>query len=252
MPATLQRATALPQQVQEIIAGRIRDRTYPQGGKIPPENQLAQEFQVSRATIRDAQRLLVAQGLLVRRQGAGTYVSSLAPIMNPLDRAIDFQALIASSGREPSVSYVYTALAEPSAQVAQVLELQEGEKVLESHKVFAADQKPMFFCVNSVPLSFMEPGLGDELLHDPRKLEPIYDFFDRHCGRRVEFHRSKVRAIQSREALFHGGLPLGDDEPVLLIDGVAYDNQTTPLFHTYEYHHHLDEGMVLEICRQRI
>jgi GntR family transcriptional regulator len=71
-------AQALPlyHQVAGILRQRIEDGIYPVGGKLLSEDELAAEFEVSRATIRQAVGELVIEGLVVRRQGRGTYVEA--------------------------------------------------------------------------------------------------------------------------------------------------------------------------------
>ncbi|HEX3961381.1 MAG TPA: GntR family transcriptional regulator [Trebonia sp.] len=63
-------------QVANILRQRIEDGIYPVGGRLLPEDELAAEFDVSRATIRQAVGELVMEGLVVRRQGRGTYVEA--------------------------------------------------------------------------------------------------------------------------------------------------------------------------------
>lgn len=65
----------LYQQTRDIIYRRILDSTYRIGQGLPSESSLAKEFGVSVATIRQAVGLLVNEGLLLRRQGKGTYVT---------------------------------------------------------------------------------------------------------------------------------------------------------------------------------
>ena len=71
-------AQALPlyHQVAGVLRQRIEDGIYPVGGKLLSEDELATEFEVSRATIRQAVGELVIEGLVVRRQGRGTYVEA--------------------------------------------------------------------------------------------------------------------------------------------------------------------------------
>jgi GntR family transcriptional regulator len=63
----------------EQIAGTLRDRiaygVYPEGQMLPPEMLLLAEFNVSRHTIREAMKALVAEGLIERKAGRGTIVS---------------------------------------------------------------------------------------------------------------------------------------------------------------------------------
>lgn len=70
--------------VKTSLSERIADAVYEQivtlkkyspGDKLPNENELAQEFGVSRATLREAIRSLVTQGVLEVVHGRGTFVS---------------------------------------------------------------------------------------------------------------------------------------------------------------------------------
>jgi GntR family transcriptional repressor for pyruvate dehydrogenase complex len=53
----------------DIVGGK-----YSVGDRLPPENQLAQHFSVSRPVVREALRRLQSDGIIVSRQGSGTYV----------------------------------------------------------------------------------------------------------------------------------------------------------------------------------
>jgi GntR family transcriptional regulator len=63
-------------QVLGILRQRINDGVYAEQEQLPPEDRLAAEFGVSRATIRQAVGELVREGLVDRRQGRGTFVLS--------------------------------------------------------------------------------------------------------------------------------------------------------------------------------
>lgn len=56
------------------------------GQRLPPERELAQQFEVSRPSLREALQKLAAKGLLVSRQGGGTYVADHlgAGLVDPL------------------------------------------------------------------------------------------------------------------------------------------------------------------------
>jgi GntR family transcriptional regulator len=54
------------------------------GGNLPPEDELAREYQVSRNTMREALTMLVSEGVVRRRRGIGT-----SPVGNSLTRAYD-------------------------------------------------------------------------------------------------------------------------------------------------------------------
>lgn len=74
-------ALALPlyHQVAGIVRQRINDAYYPVGSRLLSEDELAAEFAVSRATVRQAIGQLVVEGLVVRKQGSGTFVQPRNP-----------------------------------------------------------------------------------------------------------------------------------------------------------------------------
>ena len=65
------------QVIKDSITQAIRERTYLPDDQIPTEYELAEKFQVSRMTANRAVRELVADGLLVRHPGLGTFVTPL-------------------------------------------------------------------------------------------------------------------------------------------------------------------------------
>jgi DNA-binding FadR family transcriptional regulator len=70
----------LYQKIALAIAAAITDGRYSPGDKLPSERELADEFRVSRPTIRDAMIALEFQGLVEARQGSGVYVTAAAPV----------------------------------------------------------------------------------------------------------------------------------------------------------------------------
>jgi GntR family hexuronate regulon transcriptional repressor len=70
----------LYQQIARTIAAAIEDGRYAPGDRLPSERELADDFGVSRPTIRDAMIALEFQGLVEARQGSGVYVRAARQI----------------------------------------------------------------------------------------------------------------------------------------------------------------------------
>src|SRR5580693_865666 len=64
----------LYQQLQRALRAAIETRVLGPDDALPPERDLATDFSVSRITVRKAIDGLVSEGMLVRRQGSGTFV----------------------------------------------------------------------------------------------------------------------------------------------------------------------------------
>src|SRR3954470_21291793 len=71
-----QDAQKLYQQIARRIAASIEDGRYGPGDRLPSERELADDFGVSRPTVRDAMIALEFQGLVEARQGSGVYVNA--------------------------------------------------------------------------------------------------------------------------------------------------------------------------------
>ena len=70
-------------QLEQVIKSKIMTGELPPGERIPTEKELAQTYQVSSITARQAVLNLVQEGLLLRKQGKGTYVQeSVANVKN--------------------------------------------------------------------------------------------------------------------------------------------------------------------------
>jgi GntR family transcriptional regulator, transcriptional repressor for pyruvate dehydrogenase complex len=80
------RRTKLYEKVAQQIQGLIRDGLLKPGDHLPPERELAETFQVSRSSVRDAIRALEVMGLVEPRQGEGTVVRDVTAetLVNPL------------------------------------------------------------------------------------------------------------------------------------------------------------------------
>lgn len=72
------RRTRIPEQVARDLEQLLQDGVWKAGDQIPPERDLATRFGVSRASVRDALRILELQGWVQIRQGEGTKVASPA------------------------------------------------------------------------------------------------------------------------------------------------------------------------------
>lgn len=63
------------EQIADVLTKRIEDGTYPPRRRIPSEYALAEEFGVSRPTVRAAIALLAEKGLVATSKGKGTFVT---------------------------------------------------------------------------------------------------------------------------------------------------------------------------------
>ena len=83
--------TRLTAKILEKIKRLISTGAVAPGGKFPPERELAKEFGVNRASLRQALKVLEIMGVLTQRVGDGTYLSDSAELT--LKEPLDFLVL---------------------------------------------------------------------------------------------------------------------------------------------------------------
>lgn len=121
----IDRNSALPLYEQLVAKLKAMAANQPFFDPLPSEKELAKRFGVSRGTVRKAIETLVAQGILTRIQGKGTYVALRdTPRVRPL--AMCELAELRQLGFVPSVRFISIVQAQPPQQVRKALHIEEA------------------------------------------------------------------------------------------------------------------------------
>lgn len=143
----------LYQQLMMRLKNDILAGVYPSGGRIPSEQLLCDTYLVSRVTVRKALLDLVQEGLLVRRQGKGTFVADKR-LQRDLLRITSFTAACQLFGRAASTKLVSTQKELAHADDIERLGVSEGEHVLEICRVRLCDGEPVMLEINRFPQKY--------------------------------------------------------------------------------------------------
>ena len=216
---------------------KIRCGAYPPESPLPPENVLAAELKVSRATIRSAFDHLEARGLIVRRQGVGTFVCHISSISNPINQFLDFFDLIIQNGYKPDFLQLNATIGEPSPEITRDLRLDEGMQVLKVEKVFLADGNPIIYCINYIPKWVFQDAFSPEEVIRPGVTEPFLEFFEKKFNQPIANYIASVKTDLLRSCcpprLFHKLDPLTS---VLVINNIGFNHDDRPIHQSIEYH----------------
>lgn len=137
---------------------------YEPGSKLPNEDALADQFAVSRATIREAVRGLVEEGYLSRRQGSGTFVTARPLLRNSLDTNFSYTSYLESTGVRAGRRTLGLATVAASESVAEHLRLEPGRRVVELRRVRTADARPAIYSIDHLPADIVDVERDREAL----------------------------------------------------------------------------------------
>lgn len=139
----LNRDSNLPlyQELQRALRNAIDKRVLSPDDALPAERDLAADFAVSRITVRKALDGLVADGLLVRRQGSGNFVS--ARVEKNFAMLTSFSEDMRARGQTPRSVWLKRASGTVTPEEALALRLSPGTPVFRFHRIRYADDAPM-------------------------------------------------------------------------------------------------------------
>jgi len=134
-------AQPLYQQLQRALRGAIENRVIGPDDALPPERDLAEMLNVSRITVRKAIDELVDDGLLIRKQGSGTFVSNR--VEKNFAKLTPFSEDMRARGREPRSVWMNRAAGTVTPEESLALRSSPGTPVLRFHRIRYADDAPM-------------------------------------------------------------------------------------------------------------
>lgn len=136
-------------QLQRVLRNAIQSRLLIQDDAIPPERDLAEEFDVSRITVRKAIDGLVTEGLLSRRRGAGTFVASR--VEKSFSKLSSFSEDMRSRGRRPHSEWLSRTSGAVTPEEALSLGLSPGSLVYRFARIRYADGSTMALEYSTIP-----------------------------------------------------------------------------------------------------
>jgi GntR family transcriptional regulator len=157
----------LYRQLQRVLREAISNRVLGPDDALPAEREFADELGVSRITVRKALDGLVAEGLLIRRQGAGTFVA--ARVEKNFSKLSSFTEDMISRGRVPHSTWLSRTAGQVTPEESLTLGLSPGAAVYRFNRIRYADGSPMAleystvaaFCMPSP--EFLETSLYEAL-----------------------------------------------------------------------------------------
>ncbi|MGI6518934.1 MAG: GntR family transcriptional regulator [Bacillota bacterium] len=166
----------LYEQLADILRDNIRNGLLKPGDPIPTEMELAEKFDVSRTTARQAVLALVREGLVYRKQGKGSFVSR-PKIVQSLVMLRSFSEDIRILGFEPGVVLLGYQDAHADPVAAEALEISDGDPVLEVTRLRLADNEEVSINRSYFPEPYAsimrESHLGSQCFGAPSLWEVI-------------------------------------------------------------------------------
>ncbi|MDD3411429.1 MAG: GntR family transcriptional regulator [Eubacteriales bacterium] len=204
--------------VKDDLEKKIASGYYKAGDFIPSEQELETYYKVSRTTVRKAVTLLVSEGFLSIVRGCGTRVAP-SKLKSKGSELMSFTELMKRQHMNPDVRDVRIRRVRPSEEVAQALELQPWDEVVEIYRVRTADGEPITINVSYLPYHLLN-GHDLTALETRQSLYRVLEEDFHIVVSTTEDTMGAVKASQKQAEI----LGINRNDPLLTICRVAYDH----------------------------
>lgn len=199
----------------------MRSGQWPRHYKLKAEDDLAEEYGVSRGTLRQALQGLVEEGLLTQVQGKGTFVAASSGDAPLAQRLVTLHEVLAASGQDFTTEVLEQEVVRGPDRIRKMLDLPEHEQLLYIRRRLV-EGEPVVVLENYVRIKLC-PGLVEVDF----TIVPLFEAIENQCG--LEIGWGQRAFVATRAGKWAGLLHTEVNEPVLYLEQVSYLSDGEPL-----------------------
>lgn len=179
----IERESPLPlyYQLKQFLAERIATGEWQPGDMLPTEEQLQEQYQLSRTTVRQALKELEFEGKISRFRGKGTFVSK-PKISHSPDPHFNLTAYLQQAGMQPGWKVLAHDWIPAPVEVAERMAIDPGSQVFRLRRLRLANGEPIGYHITHVRAELgvfikadrLDQGGSLDYLHGPGLLQKSY------------------------------------------------------------------------------
>ena len=212
-------------QIATDIKKRIMRHEWNINQKLPTEVELAEQYNVSRITLRQSIAELEKDGILKKQRGQGTFIASdPSPFVTELQYSLVTGDKITQTPNTITARVLeQTLITDLFPTVAEKLQLSPDENAVYIKRLFLLNDKPLAIGRSYITAKYVTNLASRSLVNNSisTTLQQYYSLVPKYVDDYIE----AVRATQSECSL----LGCSGDVPLILISGISYLPDHTPL-----------------------
>jgi GntR family transcriptional regulator len=208
--------------IRDDLRIRLTSGEWSAGQRLPSEAELASWYGVARMTVRQAIGALASEGILVRRQGLGTFAAERLPARHA-GWLQSYTEEMREQGHDVQTTLVSASVVHPPGPAREALQLGEGAATILVRRVRTVDDRPLVLQASWLPHARFA-GLDAAPLLDGS----LYAMLEGPYGVRIVRARQvfAAAAVEESDAQLLG---LRANDPVLRIVRTTYDSSNLPI-----------------------
>lgn len=213
-------------QVIDHLKQDIEKGVYKEKEKLPSEFELAKELGVSRATLREALRILEEENVIIRRHGVGTFVNPRPMFKSGIEQLNSVTGMIEQAGMTPGTIFLSSLTQLSSEEDMRRFNRNTEEEIVLIERVRTADGAPVVYCVDRIP----EAILPESAVRGEESLLVLLE----EAGYRITYAVAEIEPVGYHEKVS----PILECEPeaaLLVLKQMHFDSDDRPILYSVNY-----------------
>lgn len=223
---------SLAVQLRDRIWEMIQEGDYPPGERVPSEQELAVRFGVSRATVREALRILQEERVIISRHGVGHFVAPdpSSILSEEITRLNSVTEMARERGLAIGTHVLSLREEEPEDNVQEHLGLTPGDTVVVLERVRLAQGEPIIYSVDVFPRRIVVGELQPEEFAGS-----LLSIMEGKWNASLAYAKTVISAV-NLDPLLSQRIGAPGKVAWILMEQVNYDAQDQPILYSKDYH----------------
>lgn len=175
------------------IEKKIKENFYPVGSLLPGENLLAEEYGVSRETIRRAQRMLLDSGYIFKKQGHGSIVLDYRRFALPISGLTSYKELNEENNLRSVTKVIQNKVVSVPDFISQSLNISSKERFIHLIRTRSIDGEVVIIDEDYIRIKII-PEIPNEVA-----VQSIYEYFEKDLGLEIGFASKEFIGLQATD-----------------------------------------------------
>ena len=217
-------------QLRDHLKELLNQKKWVVGDRMPGENELCKEYQVSRTVVRQALLELELAGHVIRRKGKGTFVAGLKINEGLAQKLTGFYEDMVERGLKPKTRVLYKKVTSANALLVEKLKITKGSSVIEIRRLRFVDDIPLVLVTSFLPVALC-PQLESVDLND----RSLYEFLEHDCQLSISqaYRTIEASLVNNEDATLLGIKP---GVPVIKLESISFLENGTPIEYYQAFH----------------
>ncbi len=220
-------STPLHMQAEKLLRELVAKKEYQEGKLLPSEVELSKRLGISRNTLRYSILKLVNEGLLSRKKGYGTKVSTKG-ISGRAKNWLSFSQEMKAMGIAVCNFELHVSWQVPDKDVISFFDIKPDTRVLTLERLRGKENFPFVFFI-----SYFNPKIG--ITGNDDFSRPLYEILEEKYQIKASLSYEELSAIKATPFLCKK-LNISPDDPVLFRKRFVYDENKRPIEFNFGYY----------------